>query len=256
MRTVLVTGGGTGIGYAVAEAFVAAGDRVVITGRRADVLADACARLGVTSSRFDAADPAAVAAADLPSTVDVLVNNAGGNTEFQRRLRSGIKEQRQSEDGEDLEAVAARWNANWAANVLSAVLVTTAVAPRMPDGGRIITIGSIAARTGAGSYGAAKAAVEAWTADLSAALGPRGITVNVVAPGLTLATGFFRSSSGDPASDRLTDERRATLIAATRTKRAGTPDDIAAIVRFLATLEARHLTGQVIHANGGAYLGR
>jgi len=244
MRTVLVTGGGTGIGYAVAEAFVAAGDRVVITGRRADVLADACARLGVTSSRFDAADPAAVAAADLPSTVDVLVNNAGGNTDFQ------------SDDGEDLEAVAARWNANWAANVLSAVLVTTAVAPRMPDGGRIITIGSIAARTGAGSYGAAKAAVEAWTADLSAALGPRGITVNVVAPGLTLATEFFRSSSGDPASDRLTDERRATLIAATRTKRAGTPDDIAAIVRFLATLEARHLTGQVIHANGGAYLGR
>jgi 3-oxoacyl-[acyl-carrier protein] reductase len=145
MRTVLVTGGGTGIGYAIAEAFVAAGDRVVITGRRADVLADACARLGVTSSRFDAADPAAVAAADLPSTVDVLVNNAGGNTDFQ------------SDDGEDLEAVAARWNANWAANVLSAVLVTTAVTPRMPDGGRIITIGSIAARTGAGSYGAAKA---------------------------------------------------------------------------------------------------
>jgi 3-oxoacyl-[acyl-carrier protein] reductase len=244
MRTVLVTGGGTGIGYAIAEAFVAAGDRVVITGRRADVLADACARLGVTSSRFDAADPAAVAAADLPSTVDVLVNNAGGNTDFQ------------SDDGEDLEAVAARWNANWAANVLSAVLVTTAVTPRMPDGGRIITIGSIAARTGAGSYGAAKAAVEAWTADLSAALGPRGITVNVVAPGLTLATEFFRSSLGDPASDRLTDERRATLIAATRTKRAGTPDDIAAIVRFLASLEARHLTGQVIHANGGAYLGR
>ena len=236
MRTVLVTGGGTGIGYAIAEAFVAAGDRVVITGRRADVLADACARLGVTSSRFDAADPAAVAAADLPSTVDVLVNNAGGNTDFQ------------SDHGEDLEAVADRWNVNWAANVLSAVLVTTAVAPRMPDGGRIITIGSIAARTGAGSYGAAKAAVEAWTADLSAALGPRGITVNVVAPGLTLATGFF--------GDRLTDERRATLIAATRTKRAGTPDDIAAIVRFLASLEARHLTGQVIHANGGAYLGR
>lgn len=236
MRTVLVTGGGTGIGYAIAEAFVAAGDRVVITGRRADVLADACARLGVTSSRFDATDPAAVAAADLPSTVDVLVNNAGGNTDFQ------------SGDGDDLEAVAARWNANWAANVLSAVLVTTAVTPRMPDGGRVITIGSIAARTGAGSYGAAKAAVEAWTADLSAALGPRGITVNVVAPGLTLATGFF--------GDRLTDERRATLIAATRTKRAGTPDDIAAIVRFLASLEARHLTGQVIHANGGAYLGR
>jgi 3-oxoacyl-[acyl-carrier protein] reductase len=236
MRTVLVTGGGTGIGYAIAEAFVAAGDRVVITGRRADVLAAAGARLGVSSSRFDASDPAAVAAADLPSAVDVLVNNAGGNTDFL------------AGDGEDLSSVAARWSANWAANVLSAVLVTTAVTPRMPDGGRIITIGSIAARTGAGSYGAAKAAVEAWTADLSAALGPRGITANVVAPGLTLTTEFF--------GDRLTDERRATLIAATRTKRAGTPDDVAAIVYFLASPAARHLTGQVIHANGGAYLGR
>ena len=236
MRTVLVTGGGTGIGYAIAEAFVAAGDRVVITGRRREVLADACARLGVSSSQFDASDAAAVEAADLPSTVDVLVNNAGGNTDFL------------AGDGEDLPSVAARWNANWAANVLSAVLVTTAVTPRMPDGGRIITIGSIAARTGAGSYGAAKAAVEAWTADLSTALGPRGITANVVAPGLTLTTEFF--------GHRLTDERRATLVAATRTKRAGTPDDIAAIVRFLASPEARHLTGQVIHANGGAYLGR
>ena len=236
MRTVLVTGGGTGIGYAIAEAFVAAGDRVVITGRRAEVLANAGALLGVSSTRFDASDPAAVAAADLPSTVDVLVNNAGGNTDFL------------AGNGEDLSSVAARWNANWAANVLSAVLVTTAVTPRMPDGGRIITIGSIAARTGAGSYGAAKAAVEAWTADLSAALGPRGITANVVAPGLTLTTEFFR--------DRLTEERQASLVAATRTKRAGTPDDIAAIVCFLASSAARHLTGQVIHANGGAYLGR
>jgi NAD(P)-dependent dehydrogenase (short-subunit alcohol dehydrogenase family) len=232
MRTVLVTGGGTGIGYAIAEAFVAAGDRVVITGRRADVLAEAGHRLGASAVPFDATDPAA----DLPSTVDVLVNNAGGNTDF---VASGE---------EDLGSVAARWNANWAANVLSAVLVTTAVTPRMPDGGRVITIGSIAARTGAGSYGAAKAAVEAWTADLSATLGPRGITANVVAPGLTLTTEFFR--------DRLTEERTATLVAATRTKRAGTPADIAAIVHFLASPGARHVTGQVIHANGGAYLGR
>ena len=236
MRTVLVTGGGTGIGYAIAAAFVAAGDRVVITGRRASVLADAGRELGVSTLRFDASDPGAVASASLPPTVDVLVNNAGGNTDLLS-----------SDDG-DLAAVSARWNANWAANVLSAVLVTTAVVPRMPDGGRIITIGSIAARTGAGSYGAAKAAVEAWTADLSATLGPRGITANVVAPGLTVTTEFFR--------DRLTEERKATLIAATRTKRAGTPDDVAAVVQFLASPGARHLTGQVIHANGGAYLGR
>jgi 3-oxoacyl-[acyl-carrier protein] reductase len=240
MRTVVVTGGGTGIGFAVAQAFVEAGDRVVITGRRADVLAEAARCLGDTASpvAFDAADPLAVteAAGHLPDTVDVLVNNAGGNTDFDAPPVTG----------DDLVAVAARWRANLDANVLSAVLVTTALTARMPDGGRIVTIGSIAARQGAGSYGAAKAAVEGWNADLSATVGPRQITANVVAPGLTLGTGFFRG--------RLTDQRVQTLIGATRTKRAGTPQDIAAIVFFLASARAAHLTGQVIHANGGAYL--
>ena len=84
MREVVVTGGGTGIGYAIAATFVAAGDRVTITGRREQVLKEAAARLGVAYLPFDAAGPAAVRTrrAAFPQRVDVLVNNAGGNTDL------------------------------------------------------------------------------------------------------------------------------------------------------------------------------
>jgi 3-oxoacyl-[acyl-carrier protein] reductase len=89
--------------------------------------------------------------------------------------------------------------------------------------------------------------VEAWNADLASELGPRGITANVVSPGLTLGSEFFRG--------RLSEQRRQRLVAETRTGRPGTTADIAATVVFLASPTAGHITGQVIHLNGGAYLG-
>lgn len=238
MRHVVVTGGGTGIGFAIAESFAAAGDAVTITGRRAGVIQDAAARLGAAAVAADAADPDGVAELlrALPEQVDVLVNNAGGNTDFDRP------------EPQDLTELAAQWKANFDSNVVSAVLTTTAVAPRLVDGGRVVLLGSIAARLGAGSYGAAKAALEAYTATVATELGPRGITVNLVAPGLVVDTEFFR--------DRLGEDGIARRVAATKNKRPGTPADVAATVRFLASPEAGHLTGQVIHVNGGAYLGR
>ncbi|SFI11211.1 3-oxoacyl-[acyl-carrier protein] reductase [Streptosporangium canum] len=240
MREIVVTGGGTGIGAAVAAAFAAHGDRVTITGRREQVLKETAGRLGVSHVAFNAANPVAVGEAleRLPDRVDVLVNNAGGNTNLDR-----------APDGDDLMDVAESWWANLNANLMSAVLVTSALTPRLADGGRIVTIGSIAARgTGSGSYGAAKAAVEAWTADLAAELGPRGVTANVVSPGLVVDTEFFRG--------RLTEEGVRRRVESTRNGRPGAPDDVAATVRFLASPEARHITGQVVHVNGGAYLGR
>jgi 3-oxoacyl-[acyl-carrier protein] reductase len=243
VRHIVVTGGGTGIGFAVATAFARSDDQVTITGRREQVLKDAVARLGESAAGyacFDASDPEAVEAAlpQLPRTVDVLVNNAGGNTNFDRPPISPG----------DLAGLAAQWNANLAANLLSAVLVTAALTPRFADNARIVSLSSIGARRGGGSYGAAKAAVETWSADVATELGPRGITANVVSPGLTLGSEFFRG--------RLADERKQRLIDETRNKRAGTTDDVAATIAFLASPEARHITGQVIYVNGGAYPGR
>jgi 3-oxoacyl-[acyl-carrier protein] reductase len=169
-----VTGGGTGIGRAVAARLAAAGDQVVITGRRKDVLVETAAVIGASAVPFDAADPDAVGAAlvDLPDRVDVLVNAAGGNPD----LPGGPP----SED--DLAAVRNSWLNNFEANVLSAVLVTTALLPRIADGARIVGLGSVTARSGQGSFGAVKATLEPWMSELAFRLGGRGITANVVSP--------------------------------------------------------------------------
>jgi NAD(P)-dependent dehydrogenase (short-subunit alcohol dehydrogenase family) len=238
MSQVVVTGGGTGIGKAIATAFLKDGNDVVITGRRSAALAATATELGppARAVRFDAADPAQVQAAlpDLPDTVDVLVNNAGGNTDIGAPEPDGLTE------------LAAAWRANLDANLLSAVLVTSALRERLAPGGAVINVSSIAAhRPGAGSYSAAKAAVEAWNLTLAHDLGADRITANVVAPGFIDGTEFFR--------DRMTDQRRAALIAQTATGRGGTPADIAATVLFLASPGASHITGQTIHVNGGAF---
>lgn len=237
-RTVLVTGGGTGIGRAVAAAFAADGDAVIITGRRQGPLEATAAALGVQAAVCDGTDPAQVdeLSTRLPATVDVVVHCAGGNTDFDRP------------SPDDLASLAANWRANLDSNLLTAVLMTAAVSDRLAGGGTVVNIGSIAADKGAGAYGAAKAAVAAWNVDLAAELGPRGVTANVVSPGYIADTEFFR--------DQLTDERRDALIAATHTGRAGTPDDVAATVHFLASPAGRQITGQVIAVNGGEWTTR
>lgn len=234
-RTVLVTGGGTGIGRAVATAFARDGDTVFITGRRTGPLEQTASELGsnVHAVTCDNSDPKDLKRLQdtLPTNLDVVVHCAGGNTDFDREPPS------------DLDTLAAGWRANLDSNLLSAVLTTAAVRDRLTPGGRVITIGSIAADKGAGAYGAAKAAVATWNIDLAAELGPLGITANIVSPGYIADTEFFR--------DILTDARREALIESTNTKRAGTPEDVAAAVFFLASSGAGQITGQVIAVNGG-----
>src|SRR5699024_2783135 len=240
MRTVLVTGGGSGIGRDIAAAFAADGHAVTILGRRSDVLEPTATQIGATPVTCDVSDPAAIADAlpHLPDAVDVVVNNAGANTDFDGP---------DPEPG-DLAGLAAAWEANLRSNLLSAVMFTAGVRSRLAaTDARIVTVGSIAARTGAGSYGAAKAAVEAWTASTAASLGGQG-TANVVSPGYIHGTDYFRG--------RLSDARYERLVESTFVKRPGTPQDVAETVSWLASPAARHVTAQVIHVNGGAYLGR
>jgi 3-oxoacyl-[acyl-carrier protein] reductase len=245
-RTVLVTGGSNGIGRSVAARFAAAGEQVIITGRNPDRLKQAAADLDVRGVVCDGSDPAQVAAlaGEIGPRLDVIVNNAGGNTDF---IPAGDEA-----DGSPLEAelaaLAASCQANLDSNLFSAVLTTEAVANLIPDGGSVISIGSIGAERGAGSYGAAKAALAAWNLTVSAELGPRGVTANVVSAGYIADTDFF--------AGRLTTARRDTLIAGTHDKRPGRTQDIAETVFFLASPGARHITGQTIHVNGGAYLTR
>jgi 3-oxoacyl-[acyl-carrier protein] reductase len=239
-RTVVVSGGGTGIGLAVAARFK--DDNVVLVGRREAVLADAARRLGDRVSYVSAdlgevagAERVAAFAAERFGSVDVIAACAGGIA-----LASG--------DG--LAEASQAWQDNLRLNVLTAVHLVEALKPRLNEDGRILLYSSIAAYRGSGngSYAASKAALHPYAIDLAAELGPKRITANVIAPGYIEDTEFF--------GDRMTEDRRATLIGQTLNGRAGAPGDIAELSHWLAAPEAGHVTAQIIQSNGGALVGR
>jgi len=118
---------------------------------------------------------------------------------------------------------------------------------RAGHGGAIINIGSIgAAGLGASpAYAASKAGLIGLTRQMARELGPDGITVNVVAPGVIRTEWVLR---------HLGPERLAATEEASPLRRVGEPDDIAGVVSFLASKDARHVTGQVISASGGAWM--
>jgi 3-oxoacyl-[acyl-carrier protein] reductase len=246
-RVAVISGGGTGIGRAIAHALAAAGDDVFVLGRRRAVLQDAADAINraVGAERVhtlcaDLRQPEWVAEAarqivNGAGTVDVLVNNAGGN--FAAHPQNG------------LEGVRDDWRVNFEGNVLPAVLLTHALLPRIRrPGGRIVTIGSIAAFRGPATYGGAKAALHPWSAELAVALAPEGISVNVVAPGYVPDTEFY--------GDRMGPELHADRCSRAPAGRGADPTEIAALVRYLAGPDAGFVTGQILQANGGALLGR
>jgi NAD(P)-dependent dehydrogenase (short-subunit alcohol dehydrogenase family) len=143
---------------------------------------------------------------------------------------------------------AAAWHRNLAVNLVGAALLVTALEPRLLAGGAVVNVGSIGAEYAGNAYSVAKAAVQAWSAGLAERLGPRGITVNAVAPGYVEGTDLF----GGPVAER----RRAALVARTLTGRPGTPEDVAALVEFLASPGARQITAQTLHLDGGAFTTR
>ena len=241
--TALVTGGGRGIGRAVAEALAKAGSAVVV-----NYLADEASAERTVAAirdsggmawavRADVADPGQVEALFAESRrllggrLDILVNNAGG---------PGTR-------GPVAEMSLEEWRRCLAVNLDGVFLCTRAALPLLPDGrGRIVNVTSISARSGGGPggghYAAAKAGVNNFTRACAKELAPREITVNGVAPGV-IDTDLHRR--GTPA------EELAAVTAQVPLGRLGTADEVAASVVFLCGGEARYITGEILEVNGG-----
>ena len=237
-KRVLVTGGARGIGRAISLAFARGGASVLACYHRS---AEAAERLAVELkelpgdhevARADVTDRVqAQALADLARErfggLDVLVNNVGtdGSTPFT-----------------DLTDDA--WDRSFALNVTSAFRMSQASLSVLADGGSIVNIGAAAALRGRApgvDYSASKAALVGFTRALCKELGPRGIRVNLVAPGPTIS----EPGGGPPPAIA---QRIARLAALGRLGRA---EDVAAAVLFLAGDTAAHITGETITVDGG-----
>jgi 3-oxoacyl-[acyl-carrier protein] reductase len=231
-RSVLVTGGNRGIGLAIARAFAEAGDTVTITHRSGDPPD------GLAGVRCDVTDPSSVAEAfsaveEQQGPVEVLVANAG--------VTRDTLLLRMSDD--DFSAVVDT-------NLIGAFRVLRHAARGMLRArkGRIVLIGSVVGLLGSpgqANYAATKAGLVGMARSVARELGSRGITVNVVAPG------FVESDM----TTQLTDERRAEILAGIPLGRYASADEVAKVVRWIASDEAAYITGAVIPVDGGLGMG-
>lgn len=241
-KVALVTGGGRDIGRSVSERLAREGAKVVINYCNDEAAANetlaAIEAAGGTALlyRADVTQNAEVLAlveatcAAFGGRIDVLVNVAGGM--IARKALAEIDE--------------AFFDAVMDLNLKSTFLVTKAVVPRMAKGGAIVNLSSLAGRDGGGPgasiYATSKGAVMTLTRGLAKELGPQGIRVNALCPGL-IGTSFHDIFSKP--------EGRAAVAGNTPLRREGTPDDVAAAVAFLASDDAAFLTGANVDINGG-----
>ena len=247
-QVAIVTGGATGIGAAAVRLLASLGARVGCgyckSSERAQRLAGELDASGaaVFPVRIDVTDAGQVKAGvdrvaeHFGGPVSILVNNAGDMS-----------------DPEPVESMSQEmWDAEIRLNLTSAFLCARHCIPGMKAGrhGRIINNTSLAARAGGGPgyvhYATCKGGMEAFTRGLAKELGPFGITVNAVAPGV-IDTAIHQRS--DTAGD-LDEIRKRTPLG-----RLGRPEDVAAVIAFLAAKEASYITGETIAVNGGLRMG-
>jgi len=241
-RTAFVTGASRGIGLACALALAKAGNRVVVAARNREKLDAAAEQIRAVGAE------AFVVEIDLSSAesiglafhrtlkefgnVDILVNNAA-------ITRDGLAVRMKKDD----------WDAVVNTNLFGSFAATQQVLPGMMRArwGRIVNISSIVGLTGnpgQANYVASKAGLIGLTKSLAQEMAPRNITVNAVAPG------FIETDM----TAVLSEELKGKLLQAIPLRRLGSPEDIAAAVRFLASDEAGYITGQVLSVNGGMYM--
>ncbi len=242
-RTILVTGGSRGIGRGICLAFARSGNHVYFNYSSAGEAAAQTEKLvteaggTATGIQINVASEKEVIgfvarALDETGRVDVLVNNAGI-----------------TRDGLIVRMKEADWEAVLNVNLKGAFLCTKAVTkPMMKQRyGRIINVSSVvgvSGNPGQANYVASKAGIIGLTKGVARELASRGITANVVAPGYI---------ETDMTAD-LPDKAKDAMVSQIPLGRAGTPEDIAAAVVFLASDQAAYITGQVLHVSGGMYM--
>ncbi len=241
-KVALITGGGAGIGAAIARDFARAGAAVVITGRRKEFLEQVAGEIEQDGGRVAVVagsvtdDAHAVAAVALAvrsfGTLNILVNNAGIGA-FGKALH---------------ETDNTTWDEVLAVNLTGVFRMTRAAVPEMlkGGGGAIVNISSIASQVGIpllAAYGASKGGLDALTRCLALDYAKQGIRCNAVSPGLVdtpMAAGLLN----DP-------ERKASVLAAYPLGRPGTPEEVAKLVRYLASDDAAWVTGGIFTIDGG-----
>ncbi len=239
-KVAVVTGAGRGIGLEIAKAFVAEGGKVAVVSRSASSCGGAADAINAEfpgmakSYAVDVADHDAVAAmgkeivADF-GTVNILVNNAGVT-------RDGLLMRMKSEDWDTVLDT----NLKGAFNTVKAFQRTLMKAPDP----RIINISSVVGLMGnAGqvNYSASKAGLIGFTKSVAKELAGRKVTCNAVAPGFIISD----------MTDELNEAQKEAIVGNIPLKEMGTTSDIASLVLFLASKEARYITGQVIASDGG-----
>jgi len=237
MRQVLVTGGGSGIGKAIAHAFADAGDAVVITGRREDVLIEAANGRAITPRVADVTDEEQVNAL-FDARYDVVIANAGGGA-------SGKLAKTSLED----------WNATLAVNLTGTFLTFRAAMPQMQDGGRMIAIASTAALKGNASvpaYTAAKHGVLGLVRSVALDVAKRGVTCNAICPGF-VDTDLSEAAITGLMTRFEVDREDATkmVVSGNPQARLIDPDEVAATALFLASDAAKSVNGHALSVSGG-----